>query len=101
MDLAKHTIDDGVRMVGQLLLHHPTTRFFARRPDGTSCFSFDSEAYCFCFVGAVTAVSNKLGLNEALLLEMCQESSNCTGPRMWDDASDVDRELFALRMAEY
>lgn len=63
MKKQKHTINDGLRMIGQLLRHHPAVGFFAYDGKGYRRSCYDKKACSFCLVGAIDIVSEKLGLN--------------------------------------
>lgn len=58
----KHTINDGLRMMGQLLLHRRTTGVLARNQRGVSVDCLSTRASCFCLAGAVMVVAERLGL---------------------------------------
>lgn len=56
-----HTINDVLRMAGQLLLRHPTTGAMARDTKGR-VVEFDApDACCFCVLGALGASATALG----------------------------------------
>jgi hypothetical protein len=60
----KHTVNDAVRMTGQLLLHHPTTGYWARLVDGYAVHPKHPDATCWCLAGACFVVAHVLGLNQ-------------------------------------
>lgn len=60
----KHTTNDVLRMVGQLLLHHSTTGAMAKDKDGHTVSYVDPKANSFCLIGALHACSDKLLLHE-------------------------------------
>ena len=92
---------DAVRTVGQLLLHRPTTGTFADDCEGNPVLADSKEAYCFCFLGAILAVSDKLHVNVADLGSLCSSISGCTGMYAWDTGRMSAQKLYALKLADY
>lgn len=102
---SKHTVGDAIRMIGQLLLHHPTTEYYARDKDGKMCDSFAPAAFCFCYLGALRAVIQRLNVgywavNDTIgvLIWGTQDYMDAT---KWDGGSDLDRRSWAQKMADY
>lgn len=98
----KHTINDGLRMMGQLLLHHPTTGYYARDSKGEPISAYKAEASCFCFVGAVIAVAHTLKLDSMALSTDARKkvfSDDTISFMEWDSGSDSHRRYWARKLA--
>lgn len=94
-------INTAIRMVGHLLEHHSTTGSYARTKTGHHTTATDEDASCFCFVGAVWAVTRKMGGNWKILANECSSHLNWTGlqePKQWDSATDSQRLAWARKL---
>jgi hypothetical protein len=102
--MSKYTIADGVRMVGHLLEHHPTTGFYAKNSTGGFESPDDKLATCWCFLGANSVVSIKLGLDFRELLDVTKKQTiphaTCVAGH-WDNADDSTRLEIAKKLQEY
>jgi hypothetical protein len=94
----KHTINDGVRMVGQLLLHRPTTRFYARDSQGHPVSYGSEEASCFCYLGAMAVVSETLGLEGSDLAIRMHQICGLRYGGEWDNIGTQARKSVAVKM---
>lgn len=93
---------DAVRTVGQLLLHRPTIGFLARDIDGYSVDPLSSKACKFCYMGATSAVANKLGVNDRRLDDLCYDTLKLIlDGSVWDSASDRQKKAWARKLANY
>lgn len=92
----KHTLNDGIRMVGQLLLHNGTTKSYARDKNYKPVAYYRTEACCFCLHGAVRIVSRVLKVNDLWKDWVVQ---NCPNFEDWDMASDSQRRAYALKLS--
>lgn len=99
-----------VRMVGHLLLAHPTTGTLARNRSGDKIDLDDKQASCFCFVGACWAVSTALlgasigggtELAGRCSLELGQSFNRLNMGYSWDSATDAQRTEWATKLANY
>jgi len=100
-------------MVGQLLLHHPTTGAMARDREGNevdlaSYSTNKSQASCFCYVGACKFVYYGLNLGNPPLWylndldHVCDEVlGKVTTGDDWDNATDKQRKRWAIKLANY
>lgn len=97
--MTKHTVQDGLRMVGHLLEHHPTTGANARtvqlRPliDG-----YSPGASCWCLEGACEAVAKVLSLSEFDLktAAICKVEGRLVSA--WDYAESISRREIVRRL---
>jgi hypothetical protein len=103
----KPTINDGLRTMGQLLLAHPTTGLLARDRDGREAYPTESQASCFCFIGAAMAAENALNLQRprSLLGQVLDRAAAklldveyYNTADNWDSASDEGRRDMALAL---
>lgn len=96
-----YSLNDCVRMVGQLLLHRPTTGTQARNNTGQPVSPYHGEASCFCFVGATNAVSWVLGHHMDGLWGKCNKAlGEDVEGMVWDDATDQQRAAWAKKLSE-
>lgn len=97
----KHTVNDALRMVGQLLMNSPTTGYLARNQEGFSVDPISTEACSFCFVGAIYASCYKLKVTHG---PVAKAAVALTGIRLgthWDYAGagkqmDIARKLASV-----
>lgn len=95
----KYTIADGVRMVGHLLEHHPTTGVLAKHKNGRTIGIMEKNASFWCLFGAVHVVSWKLHLNSLKLAnEVVDVTGVKTGPQ-WDHHND--KATVCKKLQEY
>lgn len=104
------SIETAIRMVGQLLLHRPTTGGMFKRTNGlleTPLFQgpkdLPKDACAFCYVGAVNATAVSLDMSREHLWDSCND---VVGNRMfegvdWDNASAKRRKQIAKKLANY
>lgn len=98
------TLITAIRTVGQLLLHHPTTGFYARNSQGEICDYERSDASCFCFLGACHLVQKRLRLsNWCSLVEECGKllSWGNYHHARWDNATNEQRQAWAQKLADF
>lgn len=98
----KHTINDGLRMMGQLLLHHPTTRYYSRDQAGTPTVFYAPESSCFCFVGAAMITVRTLQLGTMDLATRARETvfpPDAISFEEWDNGTDAQRKQWAQQLA--
>lgn len=101
------TVNDAVRMVGQLLLHNSTTDAHVRDHDGSPVCLDDKTACQFCYIGAVRSVRGVLLPNNgsSILRRACERALNLSmfeaGPTWWDSATDKQRTVWAQQMADW
>lgn len=97
------SIVDQVRTVGQLLLHHPTTDVCARNKQNKVVHWADETASCFCYMGAVFAVSSQFNFSRTSLFEACECAIGLSDFDGWDwDNLDViQRKEVATKLANY
>jgi hypothetical protein len=105
MSKNQYTVGDGVRMVGQLLLHHPTTGYYAKDLSGHNCSSQSPQASCFCYEGALYRVSTTLGTHcmdvDVRISRMLFNTDYDMHAAQWDNATDAQRSEWAQKMADY
>lgn len=102
MDMINQETIDAIRTAGQLLLHRPATGSFAYREDGTICGSRDPRACCFCYLGAISAVCDKLKrADETEVHKICWRLTRIDCGSKWDNASMTERDAIAQKLAEY
>lgn len=94
-----YTINDGLRTVGQLLLHRPAVGAYAYDRSGHAVSQFSNRANTFCYAGAIRAVSNELHLNSMDLFNAARSKSECAGVFYWDGVTDAERRRFATQLA--
>ncbi len=102
------TMETKIRMVGHLLLAHPTTKAEARSVTGSEVDPLEPSASCFCYVGAARAVSNALDGNTwdwFDLSDACDEVIRHGWPLIsgddWDKAGPKKRKEWATKLANY
>lgn len=98
----KHTINDGLRMMGQLLLHHSTTGYYARDSEGRSDVFYAPTASCFCFVGAAMATARALRLETMDLATRARKTvfpPDTISFEEWDGGTDSQRKQWARQLA--
>ena len=99
-----YTEAEGLRMVGQLLLHHPTTVVRARNRYGESVDALDKDATSWCLVGALTVVGELLNhpyLRPAVCSIVNLRPGQCNLGLHWDCSSDLQRHNWATELANY
>jgi hypothetical protein len=101
-----NTVNDAVRMVGQLLLHNSTTGAHARDSFYFVVPLTDPEACKFCYIGAVHSVRRSLPPVDAFSLRRaCEKALNLpmfeADVSWWDDATDEQRKTWAQKMADW
>ncbi len=97
-----------IRMIGHLLLAHPTTGVEARSVTGSEVDPLEDSASCFCYVGAARAVSNALDGNTWNWLKLSDACDEVIGFRNglisgddWDKAGPKKRKQWATKLADY
>ncbi len=100
------TMETKVRMVGHLLLAHPTTKVEARSLLGNEVDPLSKSASCFCYVGAARAVSNALDGNTWHWVDLAEECDDILGTwyvsgDIWDQAGPNKRKEWATKLANY
>lgn len=97
------TVNDGLRMMGHLLLHHPTTGEYARGRDGFGTSARSVNASCFCFLGALQAVGHALQFRYYEQVEFENKAkwvAGCRGWANWDNATPERRIQIATRLTK-
>lgn len=101
----KTELVDAVRTVGQLLLHHPTTREAARNKYGHPVDVTAKSACKFCYVGAVDAVCHNLKVTWWQLDRACDNvlvgPDKSFAPFDWDRGTREQRKEWATKLANY
>ena len=87
----RHTKRDVRRMVGHLLLHHPTTGWLARDRNGIRVKSLDSDACCWCLWGALRAAASAL--------KVTVRKPGIWTTAEWDNATDEQRKAYATKLS--
>lgn len=91
-----------VRMVGQLLLHHPTTGTEARNKDGHIVSPYSYVADSFCAVGAARICSTTMNYSWQSVENACEIAA---GREIWGDdwdaASPKTRKRWATKLANF
>lgn len=98
-----HTINDALRMTGQLLLHHGTTGNFACNSRGNDVPWHVPQATCWCLDGAFKVCCKQLGIQEAGWADLKQTlgwSWHDSLWNTWDEATDDQREAWATLLAD-
>lgn len=95
-----HTVNDALRMMGQLLLRAPTSGVCARDKLGNPTSLAGPEACQFCFTGAAALVGGKLGVDVTKLRNRAYELTEINGPRDWDHAGSFRRSCVALTLSK-
>lgn len=86
----QHNTQDGLRMMGHLLEHHPTTYAYARNKSHYPVSGTNESAVCWCLVGASQAVAKVLnissvGLRNGALKALWRDSgTNADLVNIWD-----------------
>jgi hypothetical protein len=106
-----HTVTEGIRMVGQLLLHRPTIGWFARNLKQEEVTADDKTACYFCYLGAKSVVADALHLNHADISSGCDRILINHGARVkpkfgivgssWDSVTETIRHDWATKLANY
>lgn len=94
-----YTINDGLRTVGHLLLHRPCTYALAYTKRGYVTSPHDPNANAFCYMGALSVVSDKLHLNEKILRSAATGKTKCSMARDWDQATPLRRSEISQALA--
>lgn len=110
----KHTesTETAIRMVGQLLLHHPTTGGMFLRTNGlleTPLFmgpkDLPKDACAFCYVGAINATRTALGFFKPYAEDLWSACDRAIGQPLdgddWDMATPSQRTTWAKKLANY
>jgi hypothetical protein len=98
-----YTIGDGIRMLGHLLEHHPTTGYYAKTVRGHCIGWAEKNASCFCYFGGMNAVSVALGRNryDEGIYDSCVEVTGLRTGRDWDCLTDEERLEVAKKLQAY
>lgn len=94
-----YTINDGLRTVGQLLLHRPAVGSYAYDKYGNMVSEYGPWANSFCYAGAIRVVADKLSLTPKDLFSAAMNTIDCGGPYAWDGASETERMAYAATLA--
>jgi hypothetical protein len=110
----KHTseVETAIRMVGQLLLHRPTTGTMFRDKEGKDLVAdacpdepldLPRNIDSFCFVGAVKATGAVLHLVQDDLWDTCCDILNqeSLDGDMWDRATIAQQNRWAKKLVNY
>lgn len=106
-DIPLYEMDVAVRMVGHLLLHHPTYSVSARNQEGLTVGSLSRDAFYWCLTGACSVVAHWLRidmnrLNWAIHKHIISQTKDCfSNSNFWDNLSHKGREKFALKLSQY
>ncbi len=109
------TTETAIRMVGQLLLHHPTTGAMFERTSGelvtpwpVNKETMPKDVCGFCYVGAIRATALALDRDQYALWEACDKAiRDGGGERLslegddWDNMSCRSRNHIARKLANY
>lgn len=91
-----HTVNDALRMAGQLLLACPTTGALARTSYGQPVEVFDEEACNFCYLGALHVTCYRLKVPYMNVRKTAKDLTGIDWGYKWDSAG-ADRQMEIAR----